>query len=71
MNNYRLSRIGGALIIALGIATPAMAADTTSASIRGNIVTSQGELASDATITVTDTRSGVSKTLQSNKKVKS
>lgn len=66
MNNYRLSRIGGALVLALGLATPAMAADTTSASIRGNIVTSQGELASNATITVTDTRSGVTKTLQSN-----
>jgi hypothetical protein len=43
-----------------------MAADTTSASIRGNVVTASGELVSGAVITVTDTRTGTVKSFNSN-----
>jgi len=66
MNTHRLSRISGAVIFALGLSTSAMAADTTSSSIRGNVVAESGEIVSGATITVTDTRTGSVKTFTSN-----
>jgi len=66
MKTHRLSRITGAVILALGLSTSALAADTTSAGIRGNVVSSSGELVSGAVITVTDSRTGTVKELSSN-----
>jgi hypothetical protein len=66
MKNHRLSRITGAVVLALGLSTSAMAADTTSASIRGNVVSASGELVSGAVITVTDSRTGTVKSFSSN-----
>lgn len=66
MKNHRLSSITGALIIALGLSTSAMAADTTSAGIRGHIVSDAGQLVPNATIKITDTRTGSTKNLTSN-----
>ena len=66
MKNYRLSRITGALILAMGLSAPVMAADTTSAGIRGNVTSNTGAMISGAEITVTDTRTGVVKTFSTN-----
>lgn len=65
MKTHRLSQISTALVLALGIATSATAQETSS-SIRGYVVSQAGEKVSDATIVVTDSRTGVAKTLQSN-----
>ncbi|REL37372.1 TonB-dependent receptor [Thalassotalea euphylliae] len=66
MKSHRLSQIAGAVVVALGLSTSAMAADTTSAGLRGNVVSPAGELVSGAEITVFDTRTGSVKTLVSN-----
>ena len=66
MKTYSLSHIAGALVVALGLSTSALAADTTSAGIRGNVISAQGEKVADATITVTDKRTGSVKTFKSN-----
>jgi len=66
MKNHRLSHIAGAVVIALGLSTSAMAADTTSAGIRGNVVSPAGELVSGAEITVFDHRTGNVRTINSN-----
>ena len=65
MKNHRLSNIAGAVVIALGLSTSAMA-DSTSSSIRGNILTSSGNVVSDATITIVHEPSGTRKTLSVN-----
>ncbi|WDE03144.1 TonB-dependent receptor [Thalassomonas viridans] len=57
MKPYRLSRITGALVIALGLSTSAMAAETSS-SMRGKIVGPQGNDAANVKITVLHQPSG-------------
>jgi hypothetical protein len=42
MKNLRLSKVAGAMVLALGVTTSAFAADTSSA-IRGKITTPTGE----------------------------
>ena len=66
MKSHRLSQIAGAVVIALGLSTSAMAADTTSAGIRGNVVSPAGDRVTNAEITVMDTRTGSVKTFNSN-----
>jgi len=65
MNTHRLSQVTGAVILALGLSTSAMAADTAS-SIRGTIVGPQGNAAANTKIVVTHEPSGTSKTLTTN-----
>jgi outer membrane receptor for ferrienterochelin and colicin len=57
MNTHRLSRITGALVLALGLSTSALAADTSS-SIRGKIVGPEGGSASNVKIKVIHTPTG-------------
>lgn len=66
MKSHRLSQIAGAVVIALGLSTSAMAADTTSAGIRGNVVSPAGEFVTGAEITVFDNRTGSVRTFNSN-----
>ncbi|MBL4680350.1 MAG: TonB-dependent receptor [Pseudomonadales bacterium] len=66
MKTHSLSRIAGALVVALGLSTSALAADTTSAGIRGKVISASGEKVSGATVTVTDNRTGSIKTFKSN-----
>ena len=49
MNTHRLSLITGAVVLALGLSTSAMANDTSSA-IRGSIVNSTGAISVNAKI---------------------
>ena len=65
MKTHRLSRITGAVVLALGLSTSAMA-DDTSSSIRGNILTASGNVVTDATITIVHEPSGTRKTLKVN-----
>lgn len=65
MKTHRLSRITGAVVLALGLSTSAMA-DDTSSSIRGNILTTSGNVVTDATITIVHEPSGTRKTLKVN-----
>ena len=65
MKTHRLSRITGAVVLALGLSTSAMA-DDTSSSMRGNILTTSGNIVTDATVTITHEPSGTSKTLKVN-----
>tara|TARA_R110000737_G_scaffold5134_3_gene16682 strand:+ start:18688 stop:21864 length:3177 start_codon:yes stop_codon:yes gene_type:complete len=65
MKTHRLSRITGAVVLALGLSTSAMA-DDTSSSIRGNILTATGNVVTDATITIVHEPSGTRKTLKVN-----
>ena len=65
MKTQRLSLISGAVILALGLSTSAMA-DDTSSSIRGNLVSASGNAVTDATITIVHNPSGTKKTLTVN-----
>ncbi len=65
MKTHRLSRITGAVVLALGLTTSAMA-DDTSSSIRGNILTASGNVVTDATITIVHEPSGTRKVLKVN-----
>ena len=65
MKTHRLSRITGAVVLALGLSTSAMA-DDTSSSIRGNVLTEAGNPVTDATITILHVPSGTRKTLKVN-----
>ncbi|WP_281560517.1 TonB-dependent receptor [Thalassomonas sp. RHCl1] len=65
MKPYRLSRITGALVIALGLSTSAMAAETSS-SMRGKIVGPQGNDAANVKITVLHQPSGTVKEFMTN-----
>ncbi len=65
MKNHRLSNIAGAVVIALGLSASAMA-DDTSSSIRGNILTTNGNVVSDAIVTIIHEPSGTRKTLKVN-----
>ena len=51
MNKLRLSKLTGAIILALGVSASAMAADTSSA-MRGKITTPSGESAANVKIKV-------------------
>ncbi len=57
MKAHRLSRISGALVLALGLSTSAMAADTSS-SMRGKIVGPEGNVASNVKIQLIHTPTG-------------
>ncbi|XPF95235.1 TonB-dependent receptor [Colwellia sp. RE-S-Sl-9] len=65
MKNHRLSKLTGAVVLALGLSTSAMAADTSSG-IRGTIVGPAGNAAANTTIIVTHEPSGTRKTLTTN-----
>lgn len=66
MNSPRLSRIAGALALAMSVSAPVIAADTTSAGIRGTVISTTGTIVSGANIKVTDSRTGSVKTFSSN-----
>ena len=51
MNKPKLSKIASAIVIAVGLSTSAMAADTSS-SMRGKILSPTGEAATNVKITV-------------------
>ncbi|MEW6982996.1 carboxypeptidase regulatory-like domain-containing protein [Colwelliaceae bacterium 6471] len=57
MKTHRLSRITGAVVLALGLTTSAMA-NTTSSSIKGEVVGPQGNPAAGTVITLTHVPSG-------------
>lgn len=61
MKTHRLSRITGAVVLALGISTAAMANTTTSA-IKGSITGPQGNPAAGTAITIVHVPSGTTKT---------
>ncbi len=63
MKTQRLSLISGAIILALGLSTSTLA-NTTSSSIKGEIVGPQGNPVSDAVVTVTHVPSGSVKTIR-------
>lgn len=57
MKAHRLSKITGAVVLALGLSTSAMA-DDTSSSIRGSIVSPAGEVSANAKVEITHIPSG-------------
>jgi len=57
MKAHRLSKLTGAVVLALGLSTSAMAADTSSA-IRGSILSPAGEISSNAKVEITHIPSG-------------
>ncbi|NMP31548.1 TonB-dependent receptor [Thalassotalea sp. M1531] len=65
MNSHRLSKLAGAVVVALGLSTSAMANTITSA-VKGQIVDNNGAPATDTTITITHVPSGTSKTIAVN-----
>ncbi|NRA82811.1 MAG: TonB-dependent receptor [Gammaproteobacteria bacterium] len=65
MNHHRITRIASAVVIALGLSTSAIAADTSSA-IRGHISALSGNDISNASITIVHEPSGTRKTLTTN-----
>ncbi|MBA6252433.1 TonB-dependent receptor [Colwellia sp. MB3u-55] len=65
MNTPRLSLITGAVVLALGLSTSAMAADTSS-SIRGQILSNSGSPVTGATVTVIHIPTGSKKTVKLN-----
>lgn len=65
MKTHRLSNIAGAVVLALGLSTAAMAADTSS-SIRGSLLASNGNAVTDATVVIVHEPSGTKKTLKVN-----
>lgn len=65
MKTHRLSQVAGALVVALGLSTSALAQET-SAGIRGTITNPQGEPAANTTIIVTHIPTGRTKTITTN-----
>ena len=65
MKTHRLSRITGALVLALGLTTSAMANETSSG-ISGKILTPTGQAAPNTTIIVTHIPTGAKKTVVTN-----
>ncbi|MBA6372052.1 TonB-dependent receptor [Colwellia sp. BRX10-9] len=65
MNKLRLSKIASAIVIAVGLSTSAMAADTSS-SMRGKILSPTGEAASNVKITVIHEPSKTSREFMTN-----
>ena len=66
MNTYSLSRIAGALVVALGLSTlvvsTAVIANTTSSGIKGQVVGPKGNAAVGTKVTITHVPSGTTKT---------
>lgn len=66
MNTYSLSRIAGALVVALGLSTSVVSTDvvanTTSSGIKGQVVGPKGNAAVGTKITITHIPSGTTKT---------
>lgn len=66
MNTYSLSRIAGALVVALGLSTSVVSTDvvanTTSSGIKGQVVGPQGNAAVGTKVTITHIPSGTTKT---------
>ena len=66
MKTHSLSRIAGALVVALGLSTSVVStnvmANTTSAGIKGQVVGPQGNAAEGTLITITHLPSGTTKT---------
>ncbi len=66
MKNHRLSRITGALVLALGLSTSVMSsavlANTTSSAIKGQVVGPKGKAAVGTKVTITHVPSGTTKT---------
>lgn len=65
MKTHRLSNIAGAVVLALGLSTAAYA-NTTSSSIKGEIVGPQGNAAVGTTVTLTHVPSGTVRTVTVN-----
>jgi len=65
MKTHRLSQISGALILALGLTTSAMAAETSSG-ISGKILTPAGQPAANTTIIITHIPTGTVKSVTTN-----
>ncbi|MDP7592302.1 MAG: TonB-dependent receptor, partial [Litorilituus sp.] len=65
MKTHSLSRIAGALVVALGLSTSAMANETSSG-ISGQIMNPKGNAAINTTITVTHIPTGITKTVKTN-----
>jgi outer membrane receptor for ferrienterochelin and colicin len=65
MKTHRISRITGALVLALGLSTSALANETSSG-IAGQILTPQGQAAANTTIIVTHIPTGSVKRIQAN-----
>jgi len=65
MKTHSLTRIAGALVVALGLSTSVMANDTSSA-IRGSISTPTGDASSNATIEILHVPSGTKKVTTTN-----
>jgi hypothetical protein len=61
MNNYRLSKLTGAVVLALGLSTSAMA-NTTSSGVKGQITGPNGNPAAGTVVTITHVPSGSTKT---------
>ncbi|WP_100658141.1 TonB-dependent receptor [Alteromonas flava] len=61
----KLNRVAIAVAVSVGLSTAAMAQDTSS-TIRGSVATQAGEMISGATVTLTDTRTGAVRTLETN-----
>ncbi len=64
MKTHRLSRITGAVVLALGLSTSAFA--DTSSSIRGSIVGPQGNAAANTTLTIIHEPTGTKRTVTTN-----
>jgi len=65
MKTHSLSRIAGALVVALGLSTSAIAADTSS-TIRGTIVGPQGNVAANTKILIVHKPTGTRRTVTTN-----
>ncbi len=67
MNTYSLSRIAGALVVALGLSTSIISTDvianTTSSGIKGQVVGPKGNAAVGTKVTITHIPSGTTKTV--------
>jgi len=67
MKNHRLSRITGALVVALGLSTAVMSstvlANSTSSGVKGQVVGPRGKAAVGTKVTITHLPSGTSKTV--------
>tara|TARA_R110001583_G_scaffold2083_1_gene15343 strand:+ start:9388 stop:12522 length:3135 start_codon:yes stop_codon:yes gene_type:complete len=70
MNTYSLSRIAGALVVALGLSTSVVSTDiianTTSSGIKGQVVGPKGNAAVGTQVTITHLPSGTTKTAMVN-----
>jgi len=65
MKTHSLSRIAGALVVALGLSTSVLANETSSG-FAGQIFSPQGEAAANTKIIITHVPTGVSKTVETN-----